>query len=177
MRYGIKRVTVEEICQKANVSKMTFYKYFRNKIELYKCILNTWFEEFWKNADEICAMDLPFTEKLESIFKWKLILMEKMSTEFIEEFITINPDLCEFMEDYYRKNYNRLLDLVAEWQKDGVIRSEMRPELFIAALNKFQELFSDDNLNKIYSDHIKFIKELHNLLFYGALNQTIVKHK
>ena len=40
--YGIKRVTVEEICKKANVSKMTFYKYFRNKIELVKHIFNSW---------------------------------------------------------------------------------------------------------------------------------------
>ena len=28
MRYGVKRVTVEEICQTAKISKMTFYKYF-----------------------------------------------------------------------------------------------------------------------------------------------------
>ena len=31
MRYGVKRVTVEEICQTAKISKMTFYKYFKNK--------------------------------------------------------------------------------------------------------------------------------------------------
>ena len=30
-KYGIRRVTVEEICEKSNVSKMTFYKYFPNK--------------------------------------------------------------------------------------------------------------------------------------------------
>ena len=36
MRHGIRRVTVEEICSEANISKMTFYKYFKNKIELTK---------------------------------------------------------------------------------------------------------------------------------------------
>ena len=30
-KYGIKRVSVEEICAKANVSKMTFYKFYNNK--------------------------------------------------------------------------------------------------------------------------------------------------
>ena len=177
MHHGIKRVTVEEICQKANVSKMTFYKHFSNKIELFKYILNTWYEEFWGNADEIAAMDIPFTEKLESIFEWKLKLMGKMSTEFIEEFIYIDPELNEFMEEYYRKNYIRFRDLVVNWQKNGDIRSEMRPELFIAALNKFQELFSDDNLSKTYSDHIEFIRELHNVLFYGVLNRVVAENK
>jgi AcrR family transcriptional regulator len=37
-RFGIKRVTIEEICQTANVSKMTFYKYFKNKNELVRFI-------------------------------------------------------------------------------------------------------------------------------------------
>ena len=30
-KYGIKRVAIEEICKQAHVSKMTFYKYFKNK--------------------------------------------------------------------------------------------------------------------------------------------------
>ena len=38
-KFGIKRVTVEEICSQAHVSKMTFYKFFPNKIELAKIIL------------------------------------------------------------------------------------------------------------------------------------------
>ncbi len=33
-KYGVKRVTVEEICTTAQISKMTFYKYFANKKEL-----------------------------------------------------------------------------------------------------------------------------------------------
>ena len=169
MRHGVKRVTVEEICQKAMVSKMTFYKHFSNKIELVKYILNTWFEEFWGNADEIITTDIPFTEKVELIFEWKLKLMAKMSTEFIEEFIHVDPELKEFMGEYYQRNYKRFRDLVVDWQKNGDIRPEMRPELFIAAIDKFQELFNDDNLKKIYHDHIELIRELHNILFYGVL--------
>jgi AcrR family transcriptional regulator len=33
-KHGTKRVTIEEICEKADVSKMTFYKFFRNKEDL-----------------------------------------------------------------------------------------------------------------------------------------------
>ena len=39
MRFGVKRVTVEEICRTAQISKMTFYKYFNNKIELAEYII------------------------------------------------------------------------------------------------------------------------------------------
>ncbi len=40
VRFGIKRVTVEEICKTSGVSKMTFYKFFRNKNEVVEKILD-----------------------------------------------------------------------------------------------------------------------------------------
>jgi AcrR family transcriptional regulator len=33
-KYGIKKVSIEEICAEAPVSKMTFYKFFKNKNDL-----------------------------------------------------------------------------------------------------------------------------------------------
>ncbi|MDH5400751.1 MAG: TetR/AcrR family transcriptional regulator, partial [Cyclobacteriaceae bacterium] len=38
-KYGIRRVTIEEICKEAGVSKMTFYKFFPNKVALANTIL------------------------------------------------------------------------------------------------------------------------------------------
>jgi AcrR family transcriptional regulator len=31
-KHGFKRVTIEEVCREAGASKMTFYKFFENKI-------------------------------------------------------------------------------------------------------------------------------------------------
>ncbi|NOZ62096.1 MAG: TetR/AcrR family transcriptional regulator, partial [Calditrichaeota bacterium] len=44
-RYGIRRVTVEEICRTAGVSKMTFYKYFKNKIDLVKKLMEKIYDQ------------------------------------------------------------------------------------------------------------------------------------
>ena len=52
-KFGFKRVTIEEICKEAGVSKMTFYKFFPNKLELAKTILDKIFDENIKNADWI----------------------------------------------------------------------------------------------------------------------------
>ena len=38
-------MTVEEVCREAAVSKMTFYKYFQNKVELVRTIRDNWVEE------------------------------------------------------------------------------------------------------------------------------------
>lgn len=169
MRYGLKRVTVEEICQKANVSKMTFYKYFPNKIELVKHIWNSWLDEGYGMADKIDAMEIPFTEKVRMILEWKMDFLSRMSPEFIEEFIHFDPELKEFMEELYRKSYERFLRLVAEWQQKGDIRSEIRPEFLLAVFDKLEEMVRNDNLRKLYPNHVEFIRELNSFIFYGIL--------
>lgn len=46
IEYGIKKVTVEEICKQAGISKGTYYKYFfSNKLDLVIHIVNDIFEE------------------------------------------------------------------------------------------------------------------------------------
>ena len=49
--HGIRRVTVEEIWRRAGVSKMTFYKYFANKIELVRHLWNAWIDEAYERLD------------------------------------------------------------------------------------------------------------------------------
>jgi len=169
MRHGIKRVTIEEICQKASVSKMTFYKYFDNKIELVKYIFNRWLDEFKVTADKLMAVRKPFTEELGSIFQWKLDLVSKMSPEFIDEFLHLDPELREFMIDYNQRSYRIFRDLLIDWQQCGDIRPEIKPEFIIAVLDKLQELYGDDNLRKIYSSDIEFLQEAHDLLFFGVV--------
>ncbi len=168
-RYGIKRVTVEEICSKAMVSKMTFYKYFPNKIELVKYIWNAWFEMGWSKIDEINEMSIPFTEKLRLMIEWKMEFISEMNPEIIEEYVHVATELKVFMQENRQKSFYRFLDYFAGWQKNGDIRKEVRPEFLIAVVNKIQEMFNNDNLRKLYKDPSEFTHELHKLLFYGIV--------
>jgi AcrR family transcriptional regulator len=68
-RYGIKRVTVEEVCQTAGASKMTFYKYFRNKNDLVKGILNMVFDDAFQKFKDILLTDIPYEDKAGQMIK------------------------------------------------------------------------------------------------------------
>ncbi|MCJ7680605.1 MAG: TetR/AcrR family transcriptional regulator, partial [Candidatus Aminicenantes bacterium] len=87
MRYGIKRVSVEEICTTAGVSKMTFYKHFSNKIELALFILNQRFEDGVLRYKSIMNRDVPFSEKAGEILKMKLELSEGISREMTKDIL------------------------------------------------------------------------------------------
>jgi AcrR family transcriptional regulator len=146
-RHGIKRITVEEICQKAGVSKMTFYKYFSNKTDLVAHICNNWIEEGFEKLDEINALDIPFPEKIEMMFKWRTELVSKMSTEFIEEVLPIDLE------------YGRITERILE----------IRPEFIAAVIDKMHDLARNEKLMRIYPSYIEFNRELKDFFWFGLL--------
>jgi len=167
-RFGARRVTVEEICRKAGASKMTFYKYFPNKMELLKYIWNSWIDEGFGKLEEIDAMDIPFLEKLQKLIEYKMESLSKMSPEFIDEFITTDPEMKEFVDQMRTKSISRFMEYVSDAQEKGNMR-QMRPELFLALIEKLKEIVQDEHLRKVYPNDVEFIREIHNFLFFGVL--------
>lgn len=159
--HGIKRITVEEICSKAGVSKMTFYKYFANKTDLVKHLWSSWVEEGFEKLDEINATDIPFPEKIELMFEWKSEFLSKMDTEFIDDFLPIKVEQERIMQ--------RFLQFIVEAQKRGDIRPEIRPEFLMAVVEKLSELANDNDLRKKYPSFIEFNREVKDFFYFGIL--------
>ena len=88
-KFGFKRVTIEEVCQEANVSKMTFYKHFKNKMELIKYHINHITDKAMKQYREIMNSDIPFTEKVKKSIDLKLESSKDMSNEFYDDYLTL----------------------------------------------------------------------------------------
>jgi len=162
MRHGIKRVTIEEICKKAGASKMTFYKYFPNKIELVKHIWKNMQDEGFNKLDEIDEMDISLPEKIQLMFSWKQEYVSNISDIFIEEILTIHMEHFDMEE--YRK---RFVQFIVGAQKRGEVRPEIRPEFFIAVLDKLQELAIDEELIRKYPNFIEFNREIKDFLWFG----------
>ena len=166
-RFGIKRISIEEICSTAKVSKMTFYKYFKNKLELVKYLWFLMFEEGMKNFEEIENMDISFQEKVELILKMKEESSKKLSHEFALEYFFSNDELREFFNQMYKKNIGAFIDFFKNGQIKGEVRTEMKPEFFIAAVNKLMELVENKRLVQSYETYKDFVLEVNNFLYYG----------
>jgi len=167
-RFGIRRVTVEEICREAGASKMTFYKYFPNKMVLLKHIWNGWLDEGYRKLAEIDSMDIPFAEKMKRLIEYKMELLSKWNPEFIDEVIHADPEMKEFIEKMRAKNIAFFMKYVSEAQEKGDMR-KMRPEFFMVILEKLTDLIQDQNLRRVYPNDLEFIREIHNFLFFGVL--------
>ena len=167
-KHGIRRITVEEICREAGASKMTFYKYFGNKVELLRHIWQNWFDEGYRRLDEIDSKQIPFKEKMELLIEWKMELIKKMSPEFMSEILHAAPELVEFIHEMRNKNFALFMEFVTKAQDRGDMR-RIHPVFFMAAMNKMQEILTDEDLAKVYPDRLNLIREVHNFLFFGIL--------
>jgi len=168
MKFGFRRITVEEICRTAGVSKMTFYKYFPNKMALLKNIWNGMVEAGYKKLYQIDAMNMPFPEKMQRMIEYKIELGSKMNREFLDEILGAVPEMKVFGDEIQAKSNRLFMDFVTRAQERGDIR-KMRPEFFLAVLNKLHELILDQNLRNIYPNYSEFIREVNSFFFFGIL--------
>ncbi len=172
-KHGFKRVTIEEICAAAQVSKMTYYKYFANKMELVKAIMEKTMKESIDRYKSIMNSDVPFTEKIEMQLQMKMEGTSEISSEFLDDLmIHGEPEMMEYMQNMSR----RVLEIVhADYvaaQKKGEIRQDVKPEFIIYFLNHIYEMLKDEHLVKMYRDPNELAMELTRFFFYGIASRS-----
>ncbi|HCM14581.1 MAG TPA: hypothetical protein DHW79_01305, partial [Candidatus Cloacimonas sp.] len=64
-RYGFSKVSVEEICREARVSKVTFYRYYKSKDELIVSILTLLFDDITRRVWALLEGDKSLKQKFD----------------------------------------------------------------------------------------------------------------
>ncbi|MDO9547653.1 MAG: TetR/AcrR family transcriptional regulator [Candidatus Marinimicrobia bacterium] len=168
-KFGIKKVTVEELCQEAGASKMTFYKYFPNKIELVKYMWKQLIDDSMEKMDELDQRDIPFTEKVKVLLKMKEEATSQMGTEYIRDYLEMVPELLSFYNQIFGQVMMKFMDMIHRAQEKGEVRRSIRPEFFLAVVQQLMELAKNEQLASIYSDYTEFALEVNNFLYYGLM--------
>jgi AcrR family transcriptional regulator len=171
-RYGIKRVSIEEICEKSGVSKMTFYRCFPNKTALAKYVLESIYGEGRETVNNILAMDLPFEERLKKVLVTKMEYTDEYSREFIRDLMTgSEPELQKYIEEETKNFLDDLRKIFLDAQKKGEIRSDIKVDFIIYMMNVMKEVFKDENLQKLYPDFASLMEDAFNFFYYGVLKR------
>ncbi len=161
LKHGVKRISVEEICKEANVSKVTFYKYFKNKSELLNTIRDNLIEIGFSHFDEINKLNLRFSQKIKLMSKWRVEFFKSIQGEFLNQIIEMN----EFKREYM----TRFIQNIKTAQDNGEIRKDVSPELIALVSEKLREITLQEDWKNIYDDYATYQDEMRTLLFFGML--------
>jgi len=173
-KFGIRRVTIEEICKEAGVSKMTYYKYFSNKMELVKTIMDAIYDDSVIKYRNIMDSDIPFTDKVLQTIHLKRDQTKAFSSVFLLDFIShADPEIVDFFEHLKNKNIQMIAEDYTKAQRDGNIRRDIKVEFIIYFLNHMLDMSHDANLISLYKDPHEMIMELTKFFFYGVLDREV----
>jgi len=173
-KYGFKRVTIEEVCKEAGVSKMTYYKFFPNKIELVKILMNDILRVSMDKYKLIMASDIPYPEKVVALIHLKKDQIEHMSSEFFKDYIqSDDPELISYLQQLSGESMQMFTDDFRKAQENGDIRKDLKIEFIMYMMNHLVEMAQNDALINMYDEPQDLVMEITNFLFYGILNREV----
>jgi len=167
-KYGLKRVSIEEICREAKVSKMTFYKFFPNKIELAKTILTKVYNDSLIKFENVVNSNMSFSEITQELFLIKSEAAKNISLDFMDDLLkNPNPEIHKLIEEKSSRSLNIFIKFLKDSQAKGLFRKDIKIEFVLYYVNHMSQILEDANLVKLYKQPSDLVIEAMNFLFYG----------
>ena len=171
-RHGVRRITVDELCSEAGVSKMTFYRNFENKTAVAVKIMEDMFQEGMDSYRSIMKSDAAFPEKMKQLIEFKRYEVHRIGDEFIKDMYQSEDEtLRAVMEKYRQNSMAEYIEDLMTAQKEGWVRPGIKSELILLMLDTLHEKMQDPKVMGMY-DHVEdMATEMNNFFFYGILTQ------
>ena len=167
-KHGVRRVTIEEICHEANVSKMTFYRFFPNKTELVKKVLDRYYDEGLVTFRQITRADTTAAEKFRKMIQMKVEASDEISHEFIQDLLVNDKgEIFSYFEEKLRFIYSEGVREFKIGQEKGWIRKDLNVEFMFFYFQKTSAFLAGNEVLAKFSSPQEMIIEVSNLLIYG----------
>ncbi len=169
-KYGFKKVNIEDICKEAGISRVTFYKYFRNKTELSLEYLQKLFDENISKYEEIINSEIEFDEKLQQVIEHKLKIAGEFSMDFIKELYHSDiPEIKSFFEEQIKLNQIKTIEFIENAKNQNYIKPEIPTNYILYHLNNLIKELQDEKLYSFFSNSTELTHTIIETFFYGII--------
>lgn len=171
-KFGIRKVTVEEICDVAQVSKMTFYRNFPNKKSVVEDVLTNFLNEGMHTYESIMSSESSFGDKIEQVFEMKKKNARNMSEAFVHDLTHINDTaLMGLFVNFQKESTERFINDLKTAQEEGWIRKTIKIEFINYMINVIQDEVKKDAFLHLFDSIEEANEQIKNFLFFGIINE------
>lgn len=172
---GADKVSMDAIAARADVSKVTIYKYFHSKEELQKRVISLYVDESLSEVEKVIDSDLDFIEKLKIILVAQLNSVKVAGSQalfdLLEEDGRVEGGRQESLTSRIREIMYRLY---LEGKAEGYIEANLPFEL----LYLFSEIFQAGFKAKSTGSQVDVLdadtlEQLVHLCFYGIISREV----
>lgn len=169
-KYGITKVTIEEIAKEAGLSKMTIYRYFKDKKTIASRLMCNLIEDSNSQYTYISNNSSSFKDLLISIIELKRRFIVDMSEDFMRDFISYNdPDFNILLNNFQNDTWALFLKDFEKAKLKGEVRQDVKPEFLFYMINDIRIKTQDPTLLKMFDSVQNLVITLMEQLFYGII--------
>ena len=169
---GFKATKVQDICQEAGVSKMTFYYYYKNKQEIIEDVLEEFFNRIIEQSEEMMKKDIPFKEKIMELVHWKADFVMTMSPTFVEELYISAGPYVELMRNVMIRVQKMTYDFYKEGKDKGEINRGVEVNVIVFWMNIVSDMIVEGKFNDLFDDPKEMNRQIRDLMLYGVLGNA-----
>jgi len=172
--YGIKKITVSDVAKKAGVSPVTIYNYFGSKQGLIRDVVKWLLEAIVSEYQAIIYSDRPYLKRWEQMLFQKGELRHAYHGELLQTILSADPEIKQFVDAEMTGRITRLwIDLIDEGKREGLIRTEMTPEIILLYVEMFRSLATNrpDLYTRLIEDDSLF-HDFSRLFLYGLMGKA-----
>lgn len=169
MQFGYDRVTVEEICREASVSKVTFYKYFKNKFDVLRDYMQVRLELGMETFEKIREADASLQQKMHAMIAMKESAVSHFTPVFYKSLLNGDEMIQSFMQEWIALSMNAMRNFLEDGQKSGEIHPDYSVEFLLHVWTSIAEIARSESMMAMFNDDmIKLSQDFMNFLFYGT---------
>jgi AcrR family transcriptional regulator len=157
MKYGIRSISMDDICRELGMSKKTLYQHFLNKSDLVKRVFQFSHDEF---EQKIISSITNEHNAIDDLMEISLITGEHMK----EVNIAVTFDLQKYYPEIYREFLEKKRGFVSKYLKENIEKG-IRENIYRSDLNI-------DLISKLY---VQKIEDLHDPNFYEQESITFAE--
>ncbi|WP_336518527.1 TetR/AcrR family transcriptional regulator [Pollutibacter soli] len=167
-KFGLRKVSVEDICKKADISRMTFYRYYTNKTELAKHVFDTSVNAANEKFRIILSASSTAEEFLKNMIDLKSEGTRGISEEFIQDFYgNPGPELRAYVNQRTQEEWKLIKSEFKKAKNRKLIRDDVNIDFLIQLILSYGSLVSNEAFTKIFRKPGDLIKEFTKMIAYG----------
>lgn len=176
IEYGYKSVSMNQIAEAAGISKMTIYKYFPTKEELFMKVLQVLTDKSYKYIEDKVKNTEGTIEKIDELLIQGIEATRNYSLVFYKD-IMDNPIISsKVLQEKKRRSKEIFLDIIRTGKERGEIRDvdeDFMANMLMALIDGTTANF----LNNVHDmkDIEEFTQKFYDFLKYGLLGGKGVK--
>lgn len=165
--YGFDKVSMDEIAEKAGVSKVTIYKYFGSKDDLYAEVISIFIDETLSASEAALNSDMPFLDKL------KFMLTTQAESSSLVSFDTLYQVWEN--DDTAQKIQERVMNLMHQFYEEGRSKGLIHEHVTFETVMQYSEIFRAGIKATFLDKHLPLDKQvldaLYDVYFFGIIKR------